>query len=235
MVISTANPKGGAGKSTSTLVIATTLAAQGASVCIIDADPNQPIVDWKNNGDSKSTITVVGDAREDSILSVIDEVASTHQFVFVDLEGTASLLVSRAIAFSDFVIIPIQASSLDVKQAARAIQQVRNEEKIMQRSKPDGRIPYRLLLTRTPAPGAPRSSSLRKLEQQLAEKGFLRFRTGLAERQAYKAVFDDRLTLEELTEAGRLDQAKENAIDLVNELLEVITSITAQETEVANG
>ncbi len=176
-----------------------------------------------------------GDAREDSILSVIDEVASTHQFVFVDLEGTASLLVSRAIAFSDFVIIPIQASSLDVKQAARAIQQVRNEEKIMQRSKPDGRIPYRLLLTRTPAPGAPRSSSLRKLEQQLAEKGFLRFRTGLAERQAYKAVFDDRLTLEELTEAGRLDQAKENAIDLVNELLEVITSITAQETEVANG
>ena len=38
-VISTANPKGGSGKSTSTLVIATTLAAKGASVCIIDADP----------------------------------------------------------------------------------------------------------------------------------------------------------------------------------------------------
>ena len=154
-VISTANPKGGSGKSTSTLVLATTLAATGASVCIIDADPNQPIYDWKYNGDSNSSITVIGGVKEDSILSTIEALSEQHQFVFVDLEGTASLLVSRAIAFSDFVIIPVQASSVDVRQAAKAINQVRNEERIMQRSNPNGRIPYRVLMTRTPAPGAP--------------------------------------------------------------------------------
>jgi chromosome partitioning protein len=232
-VISTANPKGGSGKSTSTLVIATTLAATGASVCIIDADPNQPIYEWKSKGASNSPITVLGGVKEETILSVIEEQAALHQFVFVDLEGTASLLVSRAIAYSDFVIIPIQASSLDVRQAARAIQQVRNEEKIMQRSNPLGRIPYRVLMTRTPAPGAPVSKSQKQLEMQITEADVLRFKTCLAERQAYKIMFNERLTLDELKDAGNIGSAMENAVVLVNELLAIIASLTNTGQEVA--
>jgi chromosome partitioning protein len=233
MVISTANPKGGSGKSTATLVIATTLAATGASVCIIDADPNEPILDWKNNGAPKSAVTVIGKVKEDSILSVIETQAANHQFVFVDLEGAASLMVSRAIAFSDFVIIPVQASALDVRQAAKAILQVRNEERIMQRSNPIGRIPYRVLMTRTPAPGAPVSKSQRQLEAQIVKNGILTFSTRLAERQAYKIMLNDRLSLDELTEAGNIDGAKKNAIELVNELLSLVTSITSTNQEAA--
>jgi chromosome partitioning protein len=40
-----ASPKG-AGKSTSAVVLATKLAGQGASVTIIDADPNKPVSRW---------------------------------------------------------------------------------------------------------------------------------------------------------------------------------------------
>jgi chromosome partitioning protein len=210
-------------------VIATTLASKGASVCIIDADPNQPIFDWKTNGDSKSDVTVIGGVKEDGILSLIEAQAAIHQFVFVDLEGTASLMVSRAIAFSDFVIIPVQASAVDVRQAAKAILQVRNEERIMQRSNPDGRIPYRVLMTRTPAPGAPVSRSQKKLEAQIIENQILTFKTRLAERQAYKIMLNDRLTLDELTDAGNIEAAKENAVDLVNELLRIVTSLGSKE------
>lgn len=39
-VITVANPKGGAGKSTAALVLATSLAQQGASVIILDCDSN---------------------------------------------------------------------------------------------------------------------------------------------------------------------------------------------------
>jgi chromosome partitioning protein len=232
-VISTANPKGGSGKSTATLVIATTLASQGASVCIIDADPNQPIYEWKTKGESTSRITVIGGVKEDNILNVIEEQATQHQFVFVDLEGTASLLVSRAIAYSDFVIIPIQASSLDVRQAARAIQQVRNEERIMQRSNPQGRIPYRVLMTRTPAPGAPVSKSQKLLELQITDAAVLRFNTSLAERQAYKVMFNERVSLEELKDAGNIASAIDNAVLLVNELLAVIASLPNNDREAA--
>jgi len=232
-VISTANPKGGAGKSTSTLVLATTLAATGATVCIIDADPNQPIFDWKTEGHSQSSVKVIGGVREDSILTIIDEMAAAHQFVFVDLEGTASLMVSRAIAYSDFVIIPVQASAVDVRQAARAITLVRNEEKIMQRSNPTGHIPYRVLMTRTPSPGAPVSKSQKQLEAQITEKGIKRFTTALAERQAYKIMFNERLALNELTEGGNIGTAMENATNLVNELLVILTSLGDDNREVA--
>ena len=44
-----------------------------------------------------------------------------HQFIFIDLEGTASVLVSRSIALADFVIVPVQASAVDVRQAGKAI------------------------------------------------------------------------------------------------------------------
>ena len=41
-----ASPKGGAGKPTSVVVLATKLAGQGASVTIIDADPTKPVSRW---------------------------------------------------------------------------------------------------------------------------------------------------------------------------------------------
>jgi chromosome partitioning protein len=232
-VICTANPKGGSGKSTTTLVLATTLAETGASVCIIDADPNQPINDWRTNGASKSSVTVIGNAKEDTIIDTIEAQAETHQFVFVDLEGTANLVVSRAIAFSDFVIIPIQASAVDVRQAAKAINAVRIEEKTRQRSNSNSSIPCRLLLTRTPAPGAPVSRSQKQLEAQITESGTKRFSTNLDERQAYKAMFNERLALKELANVGNLDGAIANATALANELIETLVSTAADNEEVA--
>uniref|UniRef100_UPI0030DD2402 ParA family protein n=4 Tax=Pseudomonadota TaxID=1224 RepID=UPI0030DD2402 len=44
--ISVANPKGGAGKTTLTLVLASELARSGAAVTVIDADPNAIIAGW---------------------------------------------------------------------------------------------------------------------------------------------------------------------------------------------
>jgi chromosome partitioning protein len=136
-VISVANPKGGAGKSTSSIIIGTTLAATGATVCIIDADPNQPIQDWKVNGNSNSPITVVGNVRENNIVDIIEEESTRNQFVIVDLEGTASLLVSRAMNFADFVIVPIQASAVDVRQAFKAIKAVNDVERDMRKADPN--------------------------------------------------------------------------------------------------
>ena len=91
-VIVTANPKGGAGKSTATLILAQTLARLGGSVTVIDADPNRPIVDWRT-GASALALNVIGDTTESSIIRTIRDERARQQFVFVDLEGTASRLV----------------------------------------------------------------------------------------------------------------------------------------------
>jgi len=226
-VIAVANPKGGAGKSTSTLLLATHLSQRGASTCIIDADPNQTITDWKINGQSKSKLSVIAGPTENSILDLIDDQAKQNAFVFVDLEGTASLLVSRAIAYADFVIIPIQASAVDVRQAQKAINAVRSEEKLAQRLVPDKKIPHRVLLTRTPAPGAPVPKTQKRLEGEIGAVGIPRFASSLAERQAFKAMFLERLTLEELDagQAGNLEAALINVRQLADEFLELLKSV----------
>ena len=224
-VIAVSNPKGGAGKSTTTLLLATYLAQQGASVSVLDADPNQPIMDWRTNGISKTTVTVVGGIREFNLMEALED--QDRQFVFVDLEGTASLLVSRAIAMADFVIVPVQASAVDVRQAGKAIRAVRDEEKVAQRSNAARKIPFRVLMTRTPAPGAPVSSVQRQLEAEIAAAGIPRFRTSLAERMAFKAVFVERLTLSEMQglSVGNLAAAYENVHQLAEELVGLLQDI----------
>jgi chromosome partitioning protein len=224
-IIAVSNPKGGAGKSTTTLLLATYLAEQGASVCVLDADPNQPILDWKSNGVSNTKLEVIGGVKESTIMEVLDGLS--HQFVFIDLEGTASVLVSRSIAMADFVIVPLQASAVDVRQAAKAIRAIRDEEKVAQRSNPSRRIPYKVVMTRTPAPGAPVSSVQRQLESEITSAGINRFKTSLAERLAYKAVFVERLSLPELKDmkVGNLQAAQDNVHDLASELIETLQSL----------
>lgn len=212
-VICVANPKGGVGKSTSTLVLATTL-AKATSVTIIDADPNKPIVDWRS-GKSKSSVNVIGDVTENTIGRVIREEAAKAQFVFVDLEGVGSQLVSRAIAKADLVIMPLQASALDVRQVSKAIELIQVEEETLQRS-----IPYRLLITRTNPAVATRIE--KSILSVLTESQHPVFATHVNQREAFRSMFVDRLELTELNpdRVSGLSAAIKNANTLVEELVE---------------
>ena len=217
-VIVVANPKGGAGKSTLSLVLGTSLASQGASVTIIDCDPNRPIVDWKS-GSSTSKVHVIGDVTESTIISIIQEEAKTKQFVIVDLEGTASRLVSRAIARASLVLIPLQGSAVDAKQASRAVGLIREEEELVER-----KIPFQLVFTRTSAAIPTRIE--RKIVASLQAASIPALATHLHERSAYKAMFLDKLTLDELDPAtvNGLETARENAMTLALELVSVVTT-----------
>src|ERR1017187_6346010 len=64
-VIVAANPKGGSGKSTTCLVIGTTLASQGASVRIIDADPQGTLAMWSEGSSKYRDLVVKPTANED--------------------------------------------------------------------------------------------------------------------------------------------------------------------------
>jgi chromosome partitioning protein len=226
-VIVTANPKGGAGKSTVTLVLAQTLAQLGATVTVIDADPNRPIVDWRT-GNSALPIDVIGDATESTIIRLIRDERARQQFVFVDLEGTASRLVSRAITQADLVLIPLQASGVDARQASRAVALIHEEEEVLG----DRRIPFRVLLTRT----SPIIAT--KIEKEIvgaltsAELPLMTAR--LHERQAFKAIFVRRLALHELDPAqvNGLPEALTNARELADELLDVVTGAVSEKEAV---
>ncbi len=221
-VIVTASSKGGAGKSTLTLVLAQALDAMGATVTVIDADPNRPLVRWRA-GKSASTVEVVGDVTESTIIKVIREYSVQRQFVLVDLEGTANRLVSRAITQADLVLIPLQASALDSNEASRAVGLIQEEEEAL-----EGRIiPYRIIMTRTnPLITTKIESGIYKA---LADADISLMKTRLHERQAYKAIFVRRQALNELDNTiNGLDGAVENAERLAGEVVELITSLPAE-------
>jgi chromosome partitioning protein len=221
-VISVANPKGGAGKSTTALVLGTTLASKGATVSIIDCDPNQPIKAWAT-GSTKSAVRVLSDVTESRIVPVIDTERAERQFVIVDLEGTASRMVSRAIARSDLVLIPMQASAVDAAQAARAVGLVREEEQVINRP-----IPLRVVFTRTSPQIPTRNEKL--IMEELRGSGVPLLTTHLNQRTAFQSLFTYKLALDELdpTAVNGLEAAVTNAYRLAGEVIEAVRSINGK-------
>ncbi len=62
-VLSTAIGKGGTGKTTSTLIVGCELARLGASVTLIDADPNKSLANWANKPGVPDGLEVIGDVQ----------------------------------------------------------------------------------------------------------------------------------------------------------------------------
>lgn len=222
-IICAANPKGGAGKSTTLLAIASCLSHQGASVIIIDADPNKPITDWRS-GNSALPIKVRSDATEANIRDLINETAAEAQFVFIDLEGTASRLTSRTIIRSDLTLIPLAGSALDAQQAARAVSLVRESEADIGR-----KLNFALTFNRTSPPPFVRRIE-REISQQMRKGNLPVMSTHLHRREAYNAMFMERLALHELNPAAinGVPAAIDNAMQLTGEVLELLQKLSVE-------
>src|SRR3954453_17889906 len=212
-VIVISNPKGGTGKSTTSLVLATTLARHGATVTAFDCDPNRHLVAWKD-GPTQNKVEIVGHADSSNIARMLKAEANRQQFVIADLEGTASLMVASAILAADLVIIPTQGSAMDASQARRAISFIDDQAVAV------GPRSYKVLFTRTKPGFATRDE--RVIRETMAGAGIPMFRTDLAERAAYRSMFTFRQTLEEMDPqaVNGLDKAVENADALAGEVVE---------------
>jgi chromosome partitioning protein len=208
------SPKGGVGKTTSAFLFSTAI-AEIYDITLIDADPNHPIKTWAEGGNTPPRMTIISDADEDTIIERIEDAASNTPFVVVDLEGTASMTVMKALSQADFVVIPTQGSQLDANEASRAIRVVMQGQKMTGRE-----IPYAVLLTRTNS--SIRTRGLAHIQNGLIDAGIPVLETELNERDAFKAVFSFRQTLDGLNpkEVPNLDKAKLNVLRFVEEVFE---------------
>jgi chromosome partitioning protein len=166
---------------------------------------------------------VLGDVGESGIVSAIDAERAARQFVLVDLEGTASRMVSRAIMRSDLVLIPMQASAVDAAQAARAVSLVQEEEQVVGRA-----IPFRVVFTRT-SPAIPTRNE-RLIIDELRGAGIPVLTTHLNERAAYKSMFTYSRSLAELDPVlvNGLPAAQDNAERLSEEIIELVSSLNVR-------
>lgn len=218
-VISFASSKGGAGKTTSAIILATTLARQ-YPVTVIDADPARRLISWAEKGAVPANLTVVASKGERAIHDEILSAQKKAAFVVLDLEGTASRLNAYAMGESNLVIIPMGDEQPDAEGAIETLAQLALEARALRRE-----IPVRILFARTKA--AVKSRLERSLNAQVRDK-IGSFQVELHNRTAYSSLHNVGGTLYELdrAEVSGVDKAIQNAELFAEELLHAMNWIS---------
>lgn len=217
-----ASSKGGAGKTTAALTLAFVASHHGTPTTIIDADPNQPIMRWRDrNPENVPEGLSIISALNDTVMEAID--GSNTSLTIVDLEGSKNQDVSVGIGRADLVIIPLTGSRLDADEATSVIRVIKRQEIAFRRS-----IPFRLMLTRTSPVIEDRHT--RDIVQQFIDSAIPILSTRLMERAAFRAPFHTGLNLYQLTDkhVRHATTAVENAEAVAAEIRQTLVSVMAK-------
>ena len=215
MILTFASSKGGVGKSTTCAAIASALALNGETVLLIDLDQNRTLQRWSKKSPIAGLTVAAIDPKDFGALFRNSANTGEYDHICIDLPGNREVTLFKALARSDLVIIPAQASEPDLREALVVAGDVKDVRETTGRQ-----IPYRLLLTKV-YPLRTRVTDFAYAE--LARLGLPLFRTALVERSAYREMFLNGQP-PTVTEAG-----KGAGLEITN-LLEEIREIVREES-----
>ena len=119
-VIGVLNTKGGVGKTTLAICLAVRASAD-AKVAVVDLDPQSSYSEWyRRRGSPNNPQLCPDDRASDAIESLLR--ASDREIVILDGPPGSLIVTEDAIRSSNFVVIPIRASGLDIGASRDAIQ-----------------------------------------------------------------------------------------------------------------
>ncbi len=127
MILAVLNQKGGVGKTTISVHIASTLALGGNKVLLIDADAQRSALDWAASREGSPLFNVVGISKS-IIHKEVTLLQPNYDFIIIDGPPRIYDVARSAIAASDVVLVPVQPSPYDVWSAKEVVDLV-NEVK----------------------------------------------------------------------------------------------------------
>jgi chromosome partitioning protein len=221
MLIAIANQKGGTSKSTLAAHLTLWLHDAGISVVLLDTDEQRTTSTWVSQADP--TISVVVSHDVDGIRNAKAKLSKTHQVIVADTPGSSSDSAHTVVLLSDFVIVPLQASRVDVLAIKDALKYVRLAREMSGGEKPDARI----VLTFT----AKGDVQTRRLREQLADFDVPVAAGEIRRLHAFRDAFGSSVTRQQSREA---QEAARDIDALFTELFgDVLRSLTQQ--KVAHG
>lgn len=213
-VITFANTKGGAGKTTAVLLLATELARQGYRVTILDADPQHWISRWHEISGHVANISVIDFVTTASLPQHISENKQNTDYFIIDLPGARNPLLATAVGLSDHVLIPIQGCAMDARGGAQVLELLQYLEE-----KAGIKISHSVVLTRVNSMVTTRALQL--VKALLNERHVPVLDTAIIERSAFRDIFDCGGTLHTMDpmRVSNLDKARENALCFAEEII----------------
>lgn len=124
-VLAILNQKGGVGKTTIAIHLATAIARRGRKVLLLDADPQNSALDWAAAREGQPLFPVVG-LPKSSIHKELPTLTEKFDVVVIDGPPRVHDVARSAIMASDLVLIPVQPSPYDV-WASKEIMDLLNE------------------------------------------------------------------------------------------------------------
>jgi chromosome partitioning protein len=124
MVISLINQKGGVGKTTAAINLASCLSLMGQNTLLVDADPQGSVTQWQATSENQEF-----KVSQLTLPDLQDRIRKyRHQFDHIVVDSPPALTqVTQAIAAtSDLAIIPLAPSSLDIFSSRETIQLVKD-------------------------------------------------------------------------------------------------------------
>ena len=223
-VISFASSKGGAGKTTSALVLGTIL-ARHTSVAFIDADQGRNLAEWFAI-QPVSNATLVESQGERSIQDEIDHARASAKVTIVDLEGIASRTNAYAMIESDLILVPCMEGQQEVRKAVATLKEIERESRALRRE-----LPHAVLIVDNPPARNFRTRLGRMLNENL--RGATKvLDTELHHWASIEALHNEGGSLYDLSssEYRTLDKAIENAESYASEVLSFIQEARHAET-----
>ena len=139
-VIAVLNQKGGSGKTTIATHLARALQLDGASVLLVDSDPQGSARDWAAvQEDNPITVVGIDRATIDRDLKAIGH----KDFVVIDGAPQAADLAVSAIKAASFILIPVQPSPYDIWATADLVELVKQRIEVT-----DGKLQAAFVVSR---------------------------------------------------------------------------------------
>ena len=217
-IIALANSKGGVGKSTLCLLIASELAENGASVLVIDADPQQSCRQWVDRCNSVSTLPsslLVTTASSPHDLKVALTTA-TASIVLIDVQGSINDLLIAAIVASDITLVPAKANVMEMIETVKLFEWAKASLK---------RAPLKLLLNRVEGIDT-RTTAFQDAVQMICDNKLPALPTFVRARKVYEQFSKEAGSLARIgNDPGKADQVAKARANIVSVIADITKAI----------
>jgi chromosome partitioning protein len=192
-VVAVAQRKGGAGKSTVAVTLATTLARAGRRVALLDSDPQQSLARWQQQRQGQAQSQALAAPLHVEVVSgwrmpaALDRLRGAHDLLVIDTPPHADSDARIAIRAAGLVLVPLQPSAADLWSMEATLEMAAAEKRAV-----------RLLLNRVPATGRLRD----EITAELRRRGLPLLEATLGNRTAFAAAFAQGLGVAEAAPRG---------------------------------